>query len=508
MRTAKDAWFQCKALEAERGRNGGKLVWHCIRDIQRGRRGLVPVRAAVVKDEDGNACTTAEAQQQRWRRHFTKILNIQSEFDVEELRRVRQKSSRPEMAEVPSDEELLSAVGKMRNGKAGGESGILPEMIKAACCEEEFLRRLLELVKGVWECGCAPSAWRDSILVPIRKKGDLSSCDNWRGISRLDVVGKVVARILQERLQKLAEDELPESQCGFQAGRSCADMIFTVRQLVEKSWEHKSKAFLTFIDLKKAYDSVPREALWLALGKLGVPGQMIQLIRSFHEDMRASVRVDGITLEEIRVQNGLRQGCCMAPVLFNLYTCLAVERWLERVKGVEGVGMTIKYKLDKKLFRRYTRNASEKKVTECQFADDGALLASTRPGAEKTAREYQQASRDFGLTVSIPKTKHMVTGRLVEGEDLAPIALEGGEVEAVDDFQYLGSLVGSSGRVDADVNRRVAQASKAFGALRKAVFLDKDLSMATKRRIYNACVLSILLYGPSVGPPSDGMRRS
>ena len=97
-------------------------------------------------------------------------------------------------------------------------------------------------------------------------KGDLSSCDNWRGISLLDVVGKVVARVLQVRLQKLAEEELPESQCGFRSGR-CADMIFTVRQLVEKSWEHCSKVFLTFIDLKRAYDSVPREALWMALRK-------------------------------------------------------------------------------------------------------------------------------------------------------------------------------------------------------------------------------------------------
>ena len=97
------------------------------------------------------------------------------------------------MAEVPPEEELLSAVGKMRNGKAGEESGILPEMIKAACCEEEFQSKILELVKDVWECGCAPSAWRDSILVPIPKKGEISSCDNWRGISLLDVVGKVVA---------------------------------------------------------------------------------------------------------------------------------------------------------------------------------------------------------------------------------------------------------------------------------------------------------------------------
>ena len=83
----------------------------------------------------------------------------------------------------------------------------------------------------------------------------------------------------------------------------------------------------------------------------------------------------------------------------------------------------------------------------------------------------------------------------VTQEDLAPIVLDGGEVEAVKAFPYLGSVVDSSGRIDADVNRRVAQASKAFGALRKAVFLDKNLRMATKRKIYNACVLSVLLYG-------------
>ena len=73
------------------------------------------------------------------------------------------------------------------------------------------------------------------MLIPISKKGDLSKCDNWRSISLLDVVGKVIARILQDCLQKLAEDELPESQCGFRKGRGCSDMIFTIRQLVEKS---------------------------------------------------------------------------------------------------------------------------------------------------------------------------------------------------------------------------------------------------------------------------------
>ena len=217
---------------------------------------------------------------------------------------------RPSMADPPSREELEDAIGAMKNGKMGGHSGILPEMVKAAMCVDEFIDALLALVHRDWVEGKVPQDWHDAVLVPIPKKGDLTRCDNWRGIKLLDVVGKVVARVLQGRLQKLAEDELPESQCGFRKGRSCADMIFMVRQLVEKSWEHAAKLFVTFIDLKKAYDSVPRHALWLALGKLGVPESIIQLIRSFHQDMKAIIRLDGNLLDPLEVENGLRQGCC------------------------------------------------------------------------------------------------------------------------------------------------------------------------------------------------------
>ena len=94
-------------------------------------------------------------------------------------------------------------------------------------------------------------------------------------------------------------------------------MVFTVRQLIEKANEHKAKIFFVFIDLRKAYDSVPREALWVALSKLGVPDTLIELIRSFHQDMKATIRLDSTLLEEIRVENGLSQGCCMAPALIH-----------------------------------------------------------------------------------------------------------------------------------------------------------------------------------------------
>ena len=130
-------------------------------------------------------------------------------------------------------------------------------------------------------------------------------------------------RILQGRLQILAEVELPESQCGFRKSRSCADMIFTVCQLVEKSWEHMTKSFVTFIDLKKAYDSVPRNVMWLASEKLGVPEDTINLIHSFHQGMKVRICLDGALLEELNVENGLRQGCCIWHLCCSIFTLVS-----------------------------------------------------------------------------------------------------------------------------------------------------------------------------------------
>ena len=79
-----------------------------------------------------------------------------------------------------------------------------------------------------------PQEWVDAILIPIPKNGNLKYCDYWRGISLLGLVGKVVARIILNRLQKLAEKLLPESQCGFRKDQGCNDMIFNFRQLSEK----------------------------------------------------------------------------------------------------------------------------------------------------------------------------------------------------------------------------------------------------------------------------------
>ena len=103
-------------------------------------------------------------------------------------------------------------------------------------------------------------------------------------------------------------------------------LIFVVRQLVKKAFEHQTKQYMIFVDLRKACDSVSREAMWIALKKLGVPDLLVDIIRFFHTNMEARIRVDGEILEEIEVNNGLRQGCTMALTLFNLYASVVSEK--------------------------------------------------------------------------------------------------------------------------------------------------------------------------------------
>ena len=124
--------------------------------------------------------------------------------------------------------------------------------------------------------------------------------------------------MLSDRLRLVVEGAVSDSQFGFRAGRGCVHMIFCIRQLVEKAIEHNTKMFLLFVDLRKAYDSVSRAALWCPLQKYGVPDVMIELIWSFHDGMSATVTVGGGRSEPFLVQNGLHQGCVTFTFVFDI----------------------------------------------------------------------------------------------------------------------------------------------------------------------------------------------
>ena len=182
---------------------------------------MAPTKVVTVDDEHGNLYCDLISQQACWRRHLT-VLN--QELDFLEKRSVFEM-----VAAFPTNNDVAAAaLAKVKNRKAPGSAVILPEMVKMGMNNTELCDLLTDLLRTVRKEERVPQDWVDAHF----KLGNLKCCDNWRGISLLIVVGKVVARVTEKLLL--------ESQCGFRKGQGCYsnDMIFTIRQLSEKAVEH------------------------------------------------------------------------------------------------------------------------------------------------------------------------------------------------------------------------------------------------------------------------------
>ena len=145
---------------------------------------------------------------------------------------------------------------------------------------------LHRLFLKIWKNEGVPQELKDASIVTIFKNGSRTACGNYRGISLLSVAGKIVVKVLLNRLQPLSESIIPETQCGFRPGRGTADMIFSARQVQEKCREQGRDLCLSFIDHTNAVDSVNREALWAYLTRLGCPPTFVNITRQLHVGMK------------------------------------------------------------------------------------------------------------------------------------------------------------------------------------------------------------------------------
>jgi hypothetical protein len=189
--------------------------------------------------------------------------------------------------------ELVKAIDTLSNGKAPGSDGIPPEVVKAGK-DSSLLGHLHSLLLQCWFEQQVPQAMRDSKIIALYKnKGDRRGCNNCSGLSLLAIVGKAFARVVLSRLQVLGERVYPELQCGFRPQLSTIDMIFSLRQVQEKCREQNQPLCLAFIDLTKAFDLVSRKGFFARLEKIGCPPTLLVIIKSFHDNMQASVFFDG-----------------------------------------------------------------------------------------------------------------------------------------------------------------------------------------------------------------------
>ncbi|KAK6744465.1 hypothetical protein RB195_011274 [Necator americanus] len=162
---------------------------------------------------------------------------------------------------------------------------------------------MTKIIRSIWINERIPDSWRHAIIIPLHKKLSVTDPRNYRGISLLRVMYKVLERIILDRLIKHREETTRDEQAGFRPGRSTIDQVFIVRRVIE-IWQRYSKPMqLAFLDFEAAFDSPHRGCLLNALRADGVPRKFVRLLDDMNQRATAAVRTPAGCTIPIRMYN-------------------------------------------------------------------------------------------------------------------------------------------------------------------------------------------------------------
>ena len=493
LRNMEDAWWNKLAddTQAAADSNDSKTLYDLLRKAYGPRKTSI----APLRSKDGTSlCSNVSDIACRWKEHFSDLLNQPSTVDEDVINALEQRPVIVHLNRAPTLNEVKEAIKKLNMRKAPGSDGLFAELFVFG---GDHLQSILHsFICTLWEEESVPDDWINAIMIAIFKnKGIREDCGNYRGIALLVAAGKILAGVLLRRINKyVADNVLPETQCGFRAKRGTIDMIFTARQMQEKCREHCVDLYQVFIDLKKAFDTVNRKALWVVLRKLGCPDKFVSMIQAFHNGMKAWVSVNGILTDSINVENGVKQGDILGPILFSFYFAMV---FIDAFRNCNR-GIYIRYRTTGKLFRLSRLKAKSrvflKLIRDLLYADDCDMVAHSESDLQYFMDCLSKSCTSFGLTISIQKTEVMYQPAPGKPYTEPSILVEGKRLKVVDQFTYLGSTLNRFCTLDNEVFTRIQKATDAFRALEDRMWNKHSIKQTTKIKVYMACVLSALLY--------------
>ena len=241
--------------------------------------------------------------------------------------------------------------------------------------------------------------------------------------------------------------------------------------MMEKHLQHQRDLQHNFIDFKKAFDRVWHEGLWQVLRNFGIEEGLIQTIQALYNTSSSAVLLNNQIGDYFKTSVGVRQGCLLSPVLFNLFLENIMRETLHDFHSTISIG--------------------GRTINNLRFADDIDLMGGSNTELQDLTNRLTERAGAYGMEVSTEKSKVMVNST---SNTTAQIYMNGQELEVVDSFKYLGSTLTKDGRSSTEIKTRLALATSALSKLSK-IMRSKDITLPTKLKLFRSLVLSILLYG-------------
>ena len=195
---------------------------------------------------------------------------------------------------------------------------------------------LCSIFNVIFDSGVYPDAWSKGIIVPIYTKGDVNDSGKYRGITLVNVIGKICSLSLRNRINSWCESEgiFYDYQFGFRVKELTIDAIFIFHTMIQKILAQDAKLYCIFIDYERAFDSIIMEALCLKLIEIEIGSKMIVIIKAIYKDEKSSVKLStNMEMSQFfNVSVGLKQGESLLFIVFinDMFSCINVNSLVEK----------------------------------------------------------------------------------------------------------------------------------------------------------------------------------
>ena len=365
-----------------------------------------------------------------------------------------------------TEEEVHDLIKCINVSKATGPDEVSPRLLKEA--DATIVPSLTKLFKMSIRLSKVPSSWKLANVLPLFKKGNNSDLNNYRPVSLLSCVSKLLERIIFKHLFNYLRTNLllSKHQSGFQPGDSTTNQLSYIYHTIAEALDKKKDVCIIFCDISKAFDRVWHKGLIFKLKKAGVGGPLLHWFTDYLSNRHQSVVIRGQKSELGHIKAGVPQGSVLGPLLFLIYINDITEHIHSNVK---------------------------------LFADDTSLhiefdsIETASAALTEDMQRIQSWADQWLVKFSPTKTKLMHCS--FRNKDVVPVRFNGINIENVQHHKHLGLVLSQDLSWSNHVENVIKNVSPMIDVLKK---LKYDLDRKTIETIYFSFIRPKLEYGSHI----------
>ncbi|KAH6593673.1 hypothetical protein BASA50_007231 [Batrachochytrium salamandrivorans] len=385
--------------------------------------------------------------------------------------------------------QIAAVLLQMSPRKAPGDDGIstafyqtalyMPANTQEGVPPTPFARALLRVCGQVFASATIPCTWLCASIVSIDKKdGDPLNPGDKRGIALNNVGLKLVCKVLQMRIERFVETNnlLSYKQAGFRKRKECVGQVVSLVDIIQRRQNAGLNTHVLFIDIRKTFDTVPVGALLWKLQNMGFPRRTLAFLKALYTSSSARARAGSLLSDSFPVQRGVRQGCPLSGLLFNLF----INDILNGVAPITVPGLP----------------QDMNPIRGLMYADDVAVFADSEQSLLAASTAIEQWANRWEMQFGVAKCGTIsFTGHLAPRLDNPlDIRLHGQLVSRVESYKCLGVLIDSKLDHSAWLKQKRSALEHTISALHP-VLADHQLTVNYRSRIFSAVVMGKAYYG-------------